>query len=247
MAFPETGTFGIRGKDAKFKNLYLTGTLETDGAVTFNGSFTFGDVATDTLTLNGKFVAGTSGTPIATSTAGYNFAQVYGSSTATSGDARAVYARLYIAGAAGSGEAVRSFTTVNNVAAATAHGAHCSLSFGTTGSLTGLGAAVRGTVHIPNAMSGGTLASVQAEVYGDGASSSVSGLTEFSFFRVVADGSDPAVKATVDTSGYLFSVQGLTVGSGKLFQANTASAATHALRIKVGETPYYIMLTDTGA
>jgi hypothetical protein len=190
---------------------------------------------------------GTSTAPVSTSEAGKNFIQNYVKSTATSGGTRAVYNRLYISGAGQSGESLRSFTTVDNVAAATAHGAHISLSLGATGSVTGLGVAGRHTIHVPNALSGGTYSATQSEIYGDGASSSVAGATEFSFHRYVVDGSNAAVKATVDTAGYLFSIQGLSVASGKLFQANTAGAASHALRIKVGATPYYIMLTATGA
>lgn len=192
--------------------------------------------------------AGTSATPITCSTtAGMKFISMYVSSSATSDDARAAYIRLYIAGAGGSGEAVRAFTTVNNVAGNTAHGAHISLSFGATGSLTGLGVAGRNTIHVPNAMSNGTFAAVQAEIYGEGETSSVSGAAEFSFYRSVVDGATTDVKATVDTSGYLMSIHGLTVGSGKLFQENTAAAATHALKIKIDSTDYFVMLTDSSA
>jgi len=53
--------------------------------------------------------------------------------------------------------------------------------------------------------------------------------------------------ATFDTNGYIMDITGVTVASGKVFQANTAAAATHALRIRVAGTPYYIMLTDSGA
>ena len=84
-------------------------------------------------------------------------------------------------------------------------------------------------------------------IYGEGASSSISGTAEFSFFRAIVDGATADVKATVDTSGYLFSIQGLSVASGKLFQVNTAADATHALRIKVGSTDYFVMLTNVGA
>jgi hypothetical protein len=48
--------------------------------------------------------------------------------------------------------------------------------------------------------------------------------------------------------GYLMNLQGLgEAATGHIFQANTAAAASHALRILIGSTPYYIMLTDTGA
>jgi hypothetical protein len=56
-----------------------------------------------------------------------------------------------------------------------------------------------------------------------------------------------AQKAQFDTSGYLFDISGLTKASGKIFQDNTATAASQALRIRVNGTPYYLMLTSTGA
>jgi hypothetical protein len=165
----------------------------------------------------------------------------------TSVDSRGAYIRHYLMAASTGGEALRAYTTIMDVAAGTAHGGHISLSFNASGSITGLGVAARATIHVPNAISGGTYAAVQAEIYGDRATASITGATEYSFIRAIVDGATTDVKATVDTAGYLFSIQGLTVGSGKLFQANTAGAASHALRIKIGSTPYYIMLTDTGA
>jgi len=198
-------------------------------------------------TDGGVLKAGTSGARVVEDTANMKFISLYFDNGATSGDNRGIYNRLYLTGAGGGGESFRSFTTVEDVAAGTAHGVHVSLNFNSTGSVTGLGVAGRNTIHVPNAVSGGTYAAVQAEIYGDGASADVSGATEYSFIRCIVDGSTADVKATVDTAGYLLSVQGLSVGSGKLFQANTAAAATHALRIDVGGTDYFIMLTDTGA
>jgi hypothetical protein len=121
------------------------------------------------------------------------------------------------------------------------------LSFNATGSITGLGVAARHTIQVPNAVSGGTYAATQSEIWGDRSTSSVAGATEFAFHRYIVDGTTADIKATVDTAGFLFSVQGLTAGTGKLFQVNTAAAASHALRIKIGPNPYYIMLTNAGA
>jgi hypothetical protein len=166
-------------------------------------------------------------------------------------DTRGAYIRHYLKVASDNGgEAVRAFTTLNAAIAGGAHGLHASLSAGTGGAISGLGVAARATLHVANAAGGsgtGTMAAIQAEIYGDGSSSTIAAATEVSFLRIVADGAHAAVKATIDTAGYLMSIQGLTVGSGKLFQENTAGAATHALKILVGATPYYIMLTDTGA
>ena len=54
--------------------------------------------------------AGTSSAPATTSSANKNFMGYWVKSTATSGDARALYVRLYFGGA-GSGEAVRAYAT----------------------------------------------------------------------------------------------------------------------------------------
>jgi hypothetical protein len=190
--------------------------------------------------------AGTSSVKETTSTANKNFLSYYVENKATSGDNRGLYLRLYLSGAGGAGESARLFTTVNDVAAANAHGAHISLNFGTTGSITGSGIANRNTLHVPKAMTNGTYAATQSEIYSDAATSDLAGVTEQSFHRFVNDGNATG-KGKVDATGNLFSIQGLTMGSGKLFQANTAAAASHALRIVIGSTPYYIMLTNTGA
>ena len=64
------------------------------------------------------------------------------------------------------------------------------------------------------------------------------------FMYMAISGTD---KATFDTSGYLFKLDGVTASSGKLFQTNTATASTHALRCDIGGTAYYVMLTSAGA
>ena len=69
------------------------------------------------------FGVGLSSDPATTATANKNFLEFRTQSTATSGDSRGIYNRLYLAGAGVSGESLRSFTTVSDVAAATAHGA----------------------------------------------------------------------------------------------------------------------------
>lgn len=181
-----------------------------------------------------------------TSIADTKFMKFYLQNSATSGDNRGMYLRLYMTGAGGGGEAARIFTTCENVACGTAHGAHISLNFGASGSITGLGIASRNTLHVPKAMTGGTYAATQSEIYSDLATSDLAGVTEQSFHRFSNGGHATGI-AKVDATGNLFSIQGLTAGSGKLFQVNTAADATHALRIVIGSTPYYIMLTSSGA
>lgn len=50
-----------------------------------------------------------------------------------------------------------------------------------------------------------------------------------------------------DDSGFIFDISGVTKASGKVFQDNTAAAASQALRCRINGTAYYIMLTSTGA
>lgn len=167
---------------------------------------------------------------------------------AESGDARAMYLRLYIDGAGGGGEALRAFTTVNNVAAATAHGAHISLNFGATGTVTGQGIAMRATLHLKNEAlaSNVTMAAVQAEIYSDGASSDPGGSTLLSFFRAVNDGHANG-KADVDDDAVLLEIIGATAGAAHMFATGLTPATVYgnlsaSLKIRVGSTLYYIPL-----
>ena len=163
----------------------------------------------------------------------------------TSGDARSLYCRLYLSGAAGDGEALRAFTTINNVSAGMAHGVHGSLNFGSTGRVTGLGVAIHGTLHIPDDASWapGTISALCAEIYSDGDASDTDGATDVSFIRVANSGNANGV-ADVEDDAALMSFAGFTIGSGNMLAAKSAAAVTHVIRIKVGSTPYYLMVSD---
>ena len=100
-------------------------------------------------TDGGIIKAGTSSARVTEDTADMKFMAFYFDNGATSGDNRGMYLRQYLTGAGGSGEALRVFTTVEDVAAANAHGAHISLNFGSTGTITGQGIAGCNTIHIP--------------------------------------------------------------------------------------------------
>lgn len=189
------------------------------------------------------FSVGTSSDPAASAAANSKFVELRCKSTAANGDNRLLYMHYFLSGGGG-GECLRARTVIG-VSIGTARGAHISLEFAAAGQITGLGVGADCQLMLPNSGITGTNACVNAEIYSIGSSSSVTGSTT-SFFRAVAGG-DNTGKATVDASGYLMSIQGLSVGSGKLFQTNTAGDATHALRILIGSTPYYIMLTETGA
>ena len=171
--------------------------------------------------------AGTSSSRLVSSTAGVKFLSYYVEASATSGDARAMYLRLYISGAGGGGEAARIFGTVQNVAAATARGAHISLSLGTTGSVTGLGVAVHGTLHVPGAMTGGTYAAINAEVWADAETSSLASATNKSFFRVGVGGNATGY-ALLDAELALFDFYGVTAASGTFIDTDITTHTAYA-------------------
>lgn len=205
------------------------------------------DGATGGATAALVFGAGTSASPATTATADKNFLDFRTQSTATSGDARGIYNRLYLAGAGVSGESLRSFTTVNNVAAATAHGAHISLSFGATGTITGQGIATRSTIHLKDEAlaSNVTMAALQAEIYSDGANSDPGGNTKLSYLRCVNDGHADGI-ADVDDDANLIEIIGHTIGAGNMVVAEVDETKfSHKIRINIGGTTYYLMACAT--
>lgn len=203
--------------------------------------------ARDANATNGLIMGyGNSTTRYTTSKADARFLDFNLENSATSGDNRGMYLRLFHTGAGGGGEALRVFTTVNaNIG--TAHGAHISLNFLATAGASecsGLGVAMRATLHIPNVASWaptGTYSVIQSEIYSDGSSSDPAGMTDLSFFRVV-NGGDATGAADIDTDAYLFSLQGFTAGSGKMVYIDVPGTLAGSLRVKVGSTAYYLPL-----
>lgn len=213
-----------------------TGSAAADTMTIKGGRFVFYNATTNTD--GGILKCGTSSSAVSVATANHKFMSFYLANSATSGDNRGMYLRLYHTGVGGGGEALRAFTTVSNVAGATAHGAHISLSFGTTGSITGLGVGMRATLHVPNQVqSGGTYAGAQSEVYFDGTSARIAGATVASIHRFICDG----VTSHTNDVPFVFEFVGL---SATQMRTNTAAASTHGLRCKVGASIYDIMLVS---
>lgn len=220
------------------RNKYTSGRL-----VFYNGADTaigqllqLGLTATAALLMGG----GTSASPLTKDTADKNFFGYWLKSSATSGTTRGLYQKLYLSSGAG-GESVRAATQVeNNTPADTCNGAHISLMFGSSaGNITGLGTAVRGTLHIPTGRAiNGTIAALQAEIYGDGASGAIGGTA--SLIRAIVDG-HADLKGSFDTNGYFMDVQGLTSGDGKcLYTGAAPDTLLGSLRMRIGSTVCYL-------
>jgi hypothetical protein len=184
-----------------------------------------GPVASD----NG-FIGGTSTSPIAVTTA-QNISSFYGTTSATTGDTRLNYSRLTFT-AAGSGETLRAFSVVTGAAAVggTINGAHISMSVSTGGSISGAGNALRATLGSSVASPGGTLAVIQADTdFASGTTLPASA----SFIRVTDSG------AGTNKITNLFNLP------AALVPVKTAAAVSHTIKIMVGSTPYYLMVSDT--
>jgi hypothetical protein len=115
----------------------------------------------------------------------------------------------------------------------------------TTGYVTGLAGVVCADLRMPStnpAGSAGTYTCFEGEL---GIPNAYTSDVPVSFMNLNVWGIGGASGvAYFDTNGALFEVNGVTVNSGKLFQVNN-NIATHALRIKVNGTPYYMLLSDT--
>jgi hypothetical protein len=192
----------------------------------------------DLQNIQTRLAMGTSSDRMVDDTAGRKFIELLCDCGAESDDARGIYDRLYITGAGGGGEALRAFTTVENVAAANAHGAHISLNFAETGTITGQGIAGRNTLHIPNmALSSNvTMAALQAEIWSDGEDSDPGGSTKLSCFRAV-NGGDPSGMADVDDDCTLIELSGFTVGDGNMIAVDgtptTCPNITHSIKCRL--------------
>lgn len=206
---------------------------------TFMNNITTQGAASTGLLMGG----GTNASPIITSVASKNFFDFRTKTTdATGGDSRGIYWRHYISGTLANGEAGRFFTTVDG-AANGCHGIHASLSFGAAGTCTGEVAALRGTLHIPNATLGGTNGAVSGELYSDGASSAVSG--SLAAFRCILSGNATGIAAMDDAAG-VFSLEGVTIGAGNMVVAAVKAACTHLIKIKINGTSYWLMANSVG-
>lgn len=183
--------------------------------------------------------SGTAATPTTASTAG-NFIEWRYRNSVAAGEVRGIYNRLYLSGASG-GESFRTFTTVE-AAAGTAHGAHISLNFAAApAALSGLGVAMRGTLHIPDrAIALGTVAAVQAEVYMDGNSADPTA-TSLALFRGIVDGGNQAAKRKVTTFLDLTCETGAH-DAGYMHATTNSGTITEALKIVVNGDVRYIPL-----
>ncbi len=163
-------------------------------------------------------------------------------------DCRGLYWWHQLAGTTPSGEAGRFMTVGMSPAIAAIHGMHNSISIsGATATITGLGAANRATVMVPNQDIGtGGVYGVMSEWYAEGdASAKAAGYG--SFFRACLDG-DGTGKTALNGKLALMDLDGITIGAaaaGNVVDALAGDvAATHVAHIRINGANYYILLRN---
>lgn len=194
---------------------------------------------------------GSSGSPITTSTANTKFKKLYAKTetTGAGSDTRAYYMRLYLSGiSTGGGECLRAFTTVE-AAVGTARGAHISLEYGTSGSTSGLAAALSATLHIPNTGTmTGNLSAIEAQAWCDaGGDDDVTIPSEHGLIRCTVGGDAGNVASFLNLLHV--DVASACVGnkSAKLLVCNAdvtggGGAAAYGLQVRVEGTQYWLPL-----
>ncbi len=192
-------------------------------------SCTLTDCVIEDGTLTDSAIAyGTSASPI-TTTAAASQNTFYGTTSATTGDVRMIYARQ-VWSSTGSGETLRAFSQVtgaNGATGGTINGAHISLSINGSGTISGAGNALRATLGGTSTAPGGTIAAIQC----DSDFASGGSWTGASFIRFTNSGTG--------------TVTNLLEVPTAMVVSQVSADSTHTIRIKAANgTPYYIMCTS---
>ncbi len=184
---------------------------------------------TQVFDANGNLTA-----PVTTTTA----SSITLSSASTSGSTsvESLVVATTMTGAGGVGGRARFQLNVNAALGGWSNALKGQTVYGASGRTTGLGSAVCAEMTLSAGTSAGTYAPVEIELnMGTGASTGT--LTSLIHASVQGDGI-----GAFDDNGVFFNLQGVTIGAGHVVQASAVSDinSTHALKVKVGDTLYYI-------
>jgi hypothetical protein len=150
-----------------------------------------------------------------------------------------------LTGAGGVGGRCRFQLDTNVVLGGWANALKAHTKFGASGRVTGLGSALCVEMDLSAGTSAGNYAPLEIELnLGETAVTGTATALIYASVNGHATG-----KGRFDDHGYLFNLQGVTAGSGHVFQAAAVSAidSTHALKVKIGATDYFIPLHTSAA
>lgn len=114
--------------------------------------------------------------------------------------------------------------------------------FGAAGSVSGLGSAIVAEMKLPGAaLSRGSYAVSEIELV---TTASGSYTSPIAMVWMQVSGNSTATGTWEDT-GYIWIIKGLTDAAGNIFDTDTTPTCDATLRILVGSTPYYILLSNS--
>lgn len=160
------------------------------------------------------------------------------SSTSGSESVEPMVHAVTMTGAGGVGGRAKFSMDTNVVLGGWSNALKAIVTYGANGRTTGLGSAFVAELSLGAGTTAGNYAPLESElVMPSGASTG----TATSFLHAAVSG---AAAGTFDDNGFIMNLQGLTADTGHVFQASAVSGvdSTHALRIKIGSTAYFIPL-----
>ena len=157
--------------------------------------------------------------------------------SATSGTYQPLVVDTTMTGAGADGGRSKFAMSTNVALGSFSNALKAEVTYGASGRTTGLGSAFVAEMTLSAGTSSGNYAPVEIEL---NAPASASTGTATAFMYISTQGANVAA---VDSNAFLFNLQGLTAGSGKMLQTGTTFATPAAtLKCKVGATTYYLPL-----
>lgn len=156
---------------------------------------------------------------------------------ATSGTYQPLVVDTTMTGAGADGGRSKFAMSTNVALGSFSNALKAEVTYGASGRTTGLGSAFVAEMTLSAGTSSGNYAPVEIEL---NAPASASTGTATAFMYISTQGANVAA---VNSNAFLFNLQGLTAGSGKLLTTGTTLASAAAtLKCKVGATTYYLPL-----
>lgn len=167
-------------------------------------------------------------------------------STDTTGNQHGLHQTMDISGAGATGGRALFETNITGALGGWSNALKGIVNYGTGGSTSGLGSAIVAEMVMGPDTSAGTYAPLEIE-FGFPADSVAPDATS-AFINMTAYGNSTEL-AAFNADGALVDIGGITAGSGDIFQTSAVTGvnSTHALRIRIGGTAYYLPLHTAAA
>lgn len=191
------------------------------------------------------FSFGSSGTPITLTTYANSTLEIFTTcaSTDASNSVRPIYMKSTMTGAAGVGGRAEFHMYTDVQLGGWANALKGYTEFGSAGGVTGLGSAIVAEMKLPGAaLTTGSYAVSEVELVTTASGTTGGNPVAFEWMQVSGDAT---ATADWEDTGYVWIFKGLTDAADNIFDTNTTPTCDATLRILVGSTPYYILLSNS--